>query len=179
MVTHRVRLRHRVTLLQSPHHYPHHRKPIFQSRALHSPHQTSLCIRNSHITHVIHLHGIPIHIVSDRGPQFISRYWKAFCTLLGTTVSLTSGIHPQSNGQTERANQCLETVLRCLCANNPASWSTHLPWAEYTINGHTSAASKLSPFECSNGYQPPLFPSQEVEVGVSSHAPTWSGRWRG
>ena len=39
-----------------------------------------------------------------------------------------------------------------------------------TINGHTSAASKLSPFECCLGYQSPLFPSQEVEVGVSSAA---------
>ena len=120
------------------------------------------------VQHVIRLHGIPTDIVSDRGPQFISRFWKAFCTLLGTTVSLTSGFHPQSNGQTERANQCLETVLRCLCASHPASWSTQLPWAEYAINGQTSATSKLSPFECCLGYQPPLFPSQEEEVGVSS-----------
>ena len=122
------------------------------------------------ITHVIRLHGIPRDIVSDRGPQFTARFWKAFCTLLGTTVSLMSGFHPQSNGQTERANQSLETVLRCLCAHNPASWSTQLPWAEYAINGHTSAASGLSPFECYLRYQPPLFPSQEEEVGVSSAA---------
>ena len=36
------------------------------------------------VTHVIRLHGIPRDIVSDRGPQFISRFWKALCTLLGT-----------------------------------------------------------------------------------------------
>ena len=59
-------------------------------------------------------------------------------------------------------------MLRCLCANNPASWSSQLPWAEYAINSHTTSASKLSPFECCLGYQPPLFPSQEQEVGVSS-----------
>ena len=59
-------------------------------------------------------------------------------------------------------------MLRCLCANNPTSWSTQLPWAEYAINGHTAAASKLSPFECCLGYQPPLFTNQEEEVGVSS-----------
>ena len=122
------------------------------------------------ITHVIRLHGIPRDIVSDRGPQFTACFWRAFCTALGTTVSLTSGFHPQSNGQTERANQSLETVLRCLCARNPASWSTQLPWAEYAINGHTSAATGLSPFKCCLGYQPPLFPSQEEEVGVSSAA---------
>ena len=61
----------------------------------------------------------------------------------------------------------METVLRCLCANNPASWSTKLPWVEYAINIHTAFTSKLSPFECCLGYQPPLFPSQEQEVRVS------------
>ena len=41
-----------------------------------------------------------------------------------------------------------------------------LPWAEYAINSHTSPACGLSPFECCLGHQPPLFPSQEEEVGV-------------
>ncbi len=51
---------------------------------------------------VVRYYGIPEDIVSDRGPQFISRVWKAFFSLLGVTVSLSSGYHPQSNGQTER-----------------------------------------------------------------------------
>ena len=105
------------------------------------------------VTLVVRLHGIPTDIVSDRGPQFTARFWRAFCTLLGTQVSLSSGFHPQSNGQTERANQSLETVLRCLCAQNPASWSAQLPWAEYAINSQMSAATKLTPFECCLGYQ--------------------------
>ena len=53
------------------------------------------------MNHVFRLHGFPRDIVSDRGPQFISKFWKEFCHLLGATVSLTSGYHPQSNGQTE------------------------------------------------------------------------------
>ena len=116
----------------------------------------------------LRLHGIPTNIVSDRGPLFSAKFWKAFCTLLGTSVSLSSGFHPKSNGQTERANQSMETVLRYLCANNPVSWSSQLPRAEYAINSHTSTASKMSPLECCLGYQPPLFPSQEEEVGVPS-----------
>ena len=58
-----------------------------------------------------------------RGPQFVSRFWKEFCKLIRATVSLTSGYHPESNGQTERLNQELETGLRCLVSQNPASWS--------------------------------------------------------
>lgn len=52
--------------------------------------------------HIFHFYGIPEDIVSDLGPQFISKVWKAFSALLGLTVSLSFGYHPQSNGQTER-----------------------------------------------------------------------------
>ncbi len=45
-------------------------------------------------------------VVSERGPQFISKFWKEFCHLLGS-----SGYHPQSNGQTEKSNQDLECMF--------------------------------------------------------------------
>lgn len=59
---------------------------------------------NPLISHVFRLHGIPVDIVSDRGPQFTSQVCKTFCKALGATTSLTSGYHPQSNRQAERAN---------------------------------------------------------------------------
>ena len=109
--------------------------------------------------------GIPQNIVSDRGPQFTSGAWKAFCRGI---VNLSSGYHPQTNGQAERANQALEATLRCVTTSNPASWSLHLPWVEYSLNSMVSAATGLSPFMCSLGYQRPLFPSQETEAAVPS-----------
>ncbi|KAI3354200.1 hypothetical protein L3Q82_018739, partial [Scortum barcoo] len=113
----------------------------------------------------------PSDIVSDRGPQFISRFWKEFCELLRATVSMSSSYHPQSNGQTELLNQELETCLRCLISQNQASWSDHLTWLEYAHNTVPSAATGLSPFQCANGYQPLLFPANEKEVTVpSAHA---------
>jgi hypothetical protein len=48
--------------------------------------------------HVFRYFGIPEDIVSDRGPQFVSRVWRAFFKLLGVTISLSSGYHPQTNG---------------------------------------------------------------------------------
>ncbi|KAF7647356.1 hypothetical protein LDENG_00173630 [Lucifuga dentata] len=79
------------------------------------------------VQHVVRIHGLPSDIVSDRGPQFDSQFWRAFCKLLGATPSLSSGYHPQTNGQTERANQQLEVVLKCMTSENPATWSQMLP----------------------------------------------------
>nr|XP_023696137.1 uncharacterized protein LOC111858521 [Paramormyrops kingsleyae] len=67
------------------------------------------------IDHVFKLHGLPTNIVSDRGPQFMSRFWQEICTLLSATASLSAGFHPQTNGQTERANQDLERLSPFQC----------------------------------------------------------------
>ncbi|XP_024654489.2 uncharacterized protein LOC106675134 [Maylandia zebra] len=129
---------------------------------------TSTETANLLVDHVFRLHGIPSEVVSDRGPQFTSQVWRAFCTSLGAKPCLSSGHHPQTNGQTERLNQELEATLRCVAASNPASWSSLLPWAEYAHNSLTSSATGLSPFEASLGYQPPLFPERETDLEVPS-----------
>ena len=118
--------------------------------------------------HVFRLIGLPQDVVSDRGPQFASGFWRAFCKLIGATVSLSSGYHPESNGLTERLNQDLEATLRCLVSANPSSWSSQLPWAEYAHNTLKSAAIGMSPFECQFGYKSPLFREQEDDAGVPS-----------
>ena len=80
---------------------------------------------------VFRIHGLPCDVVSDRGPQFVSAFWREFCRCLGATTSLSSGFHPQTNGQTERANQDLERVLRCLSSQNPTSWC--MPITRYLL----------------------------------------------
>ncbi|KAM8952931.1 constitutive coactivator of peroxisome proliferator-activated receptor gamma [Pelodytes ibericus] len=63
---------------------------------------------------IVCLHGVPQFIISDRGSQFISRFWKCLCNHLGITLHLSSAYHPRSNGQTERTNQVLKQYLRQL-----------------------------------------------------------------
>lgn len=96
--------------------------------------------------------------------------------VLGGTVSMSSGYHSQTNGQSERLNQELETGLRCLASRNPSHWSEQIIWLEDAHNTLPSSSTGLTPFQCV--YQPPLFPALEREVGVPS-AQTLLRRWHG
>ena len=64
------------------------------------------------LDHIVSLHGVPISIVSDRGPQFTSRFWRSFQDALGTQLNFSTAFHPQTDGQSERTIQTLEDVLR-------------------------------------------------------------------
>ena len=65
-----------------------------------------------YIARILSLHGVPKMIVSDRGPQFISKFWEELHKSLGTKLLHTSAYHPQTSEQTERVNQILEDMLQ-------------------------------------------------------------------
>jgi hypothetical protein len=78
---------------------------------VHTTHRTEK-YAEIYIDQIVRLHGIPRTIVSDRGAPFVARFWEQLHESLGTHVIRSSAYHPQTDGQTERANQILEDMLR-------------------------------------------------------------------
>jgi hypothetical protein len=76
-------------------------------------------VAQAFLNSVFRLHGMPTHIISDRNLVFTSTFWKELFKLANTTLCMSSAYHPQSDGQTERVNQCLEIYLRCFIHSCP------------------------------------------------------------
>ncbi|CAJ0959276.1 unnamed protein product [Ranitomeya imitator] len=81
---------------------------------------------------------------------------------MGIDLSFSSAFHPQTNGQTERTNQTLETYLRCFVSADQSDWVSFLPLAEFALNNRASSATLVSPFFCNSGFHP-RFSSGQVE----------------
>jgi transposase InsO family protein len=60
---------------------------------------------------IVCLNGVPKKIVSDKGTQFTSKFWERLHETLDTQLCFSSSYHPQTDGQTERANKILEVIL--------------------------------------------------------------------
>ncbi|SOV03667.1 uncharacterized protein UDID_19112 [Ustilago sp. UG-2017a] len=104
--------------------------------------------------HVYSKHGLPTSIVSDRGSEFTSHFWRSLSTLLGIENHFSSAYHPQSDGQTERINQVLEQFLRGYSNHLQTDWSDLLPLAEFSYNNAEHASTQLTPFFANYGYHP-------------------------
>ena len=99
-------------------------------------------------------HGLPDDIISDRGPQFVSQFWKSLFQTLKVDIKLSSAFHPQTDGQTERVNQILEQYLRCAINYQQDDWTSHLTLAEFAYNNTIHSSTGQTPFYANYGYHP-------------------------
>lgn len=122
---------------------------------------------------VYKLHGLPQSIVSDRDKIFTSRLWQELFRLSGTTLKLSSSYHPQTDGQTERVNQCLETFLRSFAHACPKKWVHWLSLAEYWYNTSFHSSLGRSPFEVLYGRSPRHFGLSTADTTTQLDLQTW------
>jgi hypothetical protein len=115
---------------------------------------TAFQIAKIFLDSVYKLHGLPKAIISDRDRVFTSTVWQELFKLTDTKLLMSSSYHPQTDGQTERLNQCLEEFMRCIVHSCPKQWSKWLPVAEFWYNTTHHTALGKSSFQVLYGYSP-------------------------
>ena len=93
-------------------------------------------------------------MVSDRDKIFTSAIWTELFKLEGVKLKYSTTYHPQTDGQTERVNQCLEMYLRCSISASPRQWKSWLPQAEFWYNSSFHSSLGCTPFKALYGYDP-------------------------
>jgi hypothetical protein len=104
--------------------------------------------------HVFRLHGYPTGIVSDRDKRFVSEFWRSLQRQLGTKLHMSTAHHPQTDGQTERANRTLEEMVRAFVDAEHSNWDELLSAAEFAYNNSVHASTGFTPFYLNSGRHP-------------------------
>jgi hypothetical protein len=127
-------------------------------------HVTSAELAMLFIIHVFSKHGVPSHVTSDRGSEFVSHFFRSLGKALDMNLHFTSGYHPEADGQTERTNQTLEQYIRIYCNYQQDNWKQLLPLAEFAYNNAPNATTGVSPFFANKGYNPSItvYPERDL-----------------
>ncbi|GBG75967.1 hypothetical protein CBR_g21209 [Chara braunii] len=95
--------------------------------------------------------GVLEDIVSDRDTRFMSTFWTSLMTESGMTMKPSSARHPQTDGQTERAHQTAQMMLRTLICPEQKDWVDWLADIEFAYNTSVHPTICVTPFELHHG----------------------------
>ncbi|EFA86305.1 hypothetical protein PPL_00094 [Heterostelium album PN500] len=104
--------------------------------------------------HVFSLIGLPLSIVSDRDTRFTSEVWLELFKKVGSKLRMSVPRHSQSDGQSERTNRRIRSMLRKLSLEFKDKWDEEIKNIQFATNSTYNSTFKLSPFEVVLGYIP-------------------------
>jgi len=130
---------------------------------------TSKELATAFMHEVVRLHGLPESIVSDRDPRFTASFWRSLWQLFGTKLAMSTAYHPQTDGQTERANRTLEQSMRAYVSYHQTDWDTLLDALEMAHNSAKHASTGFAPFFLNYGHDTRL-PIDTVLAPIVGHS---------
>ena len=104
------------------------------------------------ILYVFSKHGVSSNIISNRGLEFISNFFRSLDTALDMQLHFTSGYYPEGSGQTECTNQTLKQYLYIYCNYQQDNWFKLLSLTEFVYNNALSATTSVSLFFANKRY---------------------------
>ena len=110
---------------------------------------------------IVKHHGLPQSIIFDRDSLFMSKFWQELFKMSETRMKMSSSYHPQTDGQTEVINRCLEQYLRSFVHQQPRQWFAYLSWTKFWYNTTYHASIGMTPFEALYGRPPPEIPKYQ------------------
>jgi hypothetical protein len=84
----------------------------------------------------------------------MSRWWRELYRILGTRLLMSTSFHPQTDRQTEQANQNIGQIFQTMVRHDQKDWVDHVNMTEFVINVSILETTKYIPFELNGGYMP-------------------------
>lgn len=118
--------------------------------------QTAKTTAKAIYEHLVLPYDVPTRLHSDQGPNFESKVISELCALLGVQKSRTTAYHAMGNGQCERMNRTLLSMLGTLANDQKHRWRSHLASVVHSYNCIPHSSTGYSPFFLFFGRHPKL-----------------------
>ena len=102
-------------------------------------------------------YGVPRSLLSDNRPPFDAKFFRSTCRVLGVTNLYTSAYHPQTNGQFERYNRTIASMLRNYVSEDQNDCDVYVGPLTYAYHSHVHRTTGTTPFELVLSRPPPEF----------------------
>ena len=108
--------------------------------------QTSETVARILIDNIVCRHGVPGQLLSDRGPNLLSKLIQDICDLLGVKKINTTAYHPQTDGLVERMNKTLRAMIAKHAHTYGPEWDIYLQQLLFAYRVKPQDSTGDSPF---------------------------------